>query len=59
MPTVYEFNGIKVIRISDVPGFEKWLSGQTLPLIEESETPYDWAYVEDYDRFAKGFSVVD
>jgi len=54
------FNGMAVVRISDKgPGFGKWLYGQTIPYIEGNETPSDWAYYWDFERYVKGLPIID
>ena len=59
-----EWFGLEIVRISSLPkekqeAFKEWLRGQTLPLVPESDEPYGWAYLWDYERFAKGLKVVD
>jgi hypothetical protein len=56
---ILDWHGMQVVRISAVPGFAKWLYGQTIPLVEEEENPYDWAYMWDYDRFISDRSIID
>lgn len=41
----------KIVRISDVRGLNGWLVGQTMPYVEWDETPMDWAYYSDFERF--------
>ncbi len=46
------WNGIRLVCISDVgQKFSEWLYGQTIPLVEDAENPYDWAYYSDYLHF--------
>lgn len=49
----------KVVRIHDVYGFAKWLNGQTMPVIDEDDDPFGWAYYEDYLRYIQGKPVID
>ena len=49
----------KIVKISDVKGFDEWLTGQTIPYLENEENPEDWAYYSDYQRFIKGLKVID
>lgn len=73
-PETIEWHGMKLVRISDVNSavydtdlsdfpphdrFSQWLEGQTLPLVEGNEHPYDWAYYHDYERFIRNKPVVD
>jgi hypothetical protein len=52
--------GWKVVRISSVGDkFREWLYGQTLPLLEGDDNPFDWAYYADYERFIKGLPIID
>lgn len=48
------WHDMRLVRISTVPGFGSWLYGQTMPLVEDDVSPYDWAYYSDYDRYVKG-----
>lgn len=48
-----------VVRIADVPGFAKWLHGQTMPVIEGDPEPFGWAYYHDYQRFIQGLPIYD
>lgn len=41
----------KVVRISDIVGFGKWLGGQTVPVLEGEDNPFGWAYYNDYLRY--------
>jgi hypothetical protein len=51
---------IKIVKVSRVgEEFSKWLYGQTMPLIEDDEYPYDWAYYSDYLRFKNGLKIID
>lgn len=55
-------HGIKVVKISSTPDPEKlieWLSGQTIPLVEDDDTPFDWCYSWDYERFVRKLPVID
>ena len=57
---IIKWRGYTLVRISSVgKEFDKWLKGQTYPIVEDSETPHDWAYYEDYDNFIKGKPVLD
>lgn len=56
---VRNWNGMALVRISDVTDFDQWLYGQTLPYVEDDPNPTGWAYYEDYYRFKKGLGVVD
>jgi len=58
-PEIRNWEGMKIIRVSDIGGFGKWLHGQTLPLVEDDETPTDWAYYWDYERYINGLPVID
>lgn len=49
----------KIVKISEVEGFSKWLSGQTLPLVEKDKDPFGWAYYGDYLRFIEKRPVID
>jgi hypothetical protein len=49
----------KIVRISDVEGFEDWLSGQTMPFLENDKDPMGWAYYGDYRRFIIGLKIID
>lgn len=54
------WHDMELVRISDVgKEFLSWLKGQTMPLVEDSDTPYDWAYYGDYYRFINNLPVVD
>jgi len=57
--TIKEWNGMKVVKVSEVPGFDKWLSGQTRPVVEGDPDPYDWAYFWDFERYITGLPVTD
>ena len=50
---------MKVVKVSEVPGFDKWLSGQTRPVVEGDPDPYDWAYFWDFERYITGLPVTD
>jgi hypothetical protein len=59
-PEVMTWNGMKLVRISDVgERFSKWLNGQTIPLVEDNKNPTDWAYYQDYVRFVNNLRVID
>jgi hypothetical protein len=64
-PTTMMWNGMKLVKISECgEEFKKWMYGQTIPFVEdwldcETESPTDWAYSWDYDRFIKGLKVID
>ena len=49
----------KLVRVSAFAGFREWLSGQTVPLVENDDDPYDWAYYHDYLRFQARLPVID
>ncbi|MCL5012331.1 MAG: hypothetical protein M1320_02825 [Patescibacteria group bacterium] len=50
----------KIVKISSVGNeFDKWLRGQTIPVVYEDENPYDWAYHGDYIRFINNLPVID
>jgi len=54
-----EWNGMRLVKMSDVPGLRKWMYGQTQPLVVEDPSPYDWVYYDDYRRFINGLPVID
>ena len=58
-PTIKGYLGGKIVKISEVKGFAKWLSGQTIPVVAGTDNPFDWAYYEDYERFIKKLPVID
>lgn len=59
-PTIMKWHGIWIVKISDVgKDFAEWVYYQTKPIVEESDTPSDWAYYSDYSRFANRFPVID
>lgn len=61
-PTVMVWHGIWIVKISEVPNseeFAKWLAGQTLPLVEESDSPTGWAYEGDYSRWINNLPIID
>jgi hypothetical protein len=48
VPTKTAWNGISVVKVSDVgDDFKQWIYGQTQPIVDE-ENPEDWAYRHDY-----------
>lgn len=54
------WNGMPLIKISDVPGFADWLSGQTLPYVNDDDLdPCDWAFEDDYIRFVNKKPIID
>lgn len=53
------WKGIKLVRISSVPGFGEWLYGQTIPLVEDDPNPTDWAYYWDYQNFKRKGRITD
>ena len=56
------WNGMALVKISTVHNpeeFKKWLYGQTLPVIDDDETPYDWCYADDYRRYVKRLPIID
>jgi len=58
-PTIKIWQGMKLVKISDVPGFDDWLYGQTLPVVEDDPEPLNWAYYDDYRRCTNGLPVID
>lgn len=53
-------DGIKVVRISDAGDkFREWLSGQTVPFLENDPDPMDWAYYHDYLCFIQELPIID
>lgn len=56
---IREWHGMTLVRVSDKPGFAKWLYGQTQPLVTEDEHPYDWAYYDDWARFIENKPIID
>ena len=58
-PILRDWDGHKVVKISSVPGFQKWLWGQTCPLVSDDPEPDDWAYEWDYQRFIEGRPIID
>lgn len=48
-----------IVKIADVPGFRKWLYGQTLPMVKGNKYPFGWAYYDDYVRFIEKLPVID
>jgi hypothetical protein len=58
-PREIVWNDMRLVKISDVPGFGAWLYGQTLPLVEDDANPYDWAYYGDYVRFVEKLPIID
>lgn len=42
-----------LVKISSVEGFREWLRGMTGPLVMEDEDPYDWAYMEKYNKYVR------
>jgi hypothetical protein len=60
IPETIIWHDMKLVRISDVGDkFLKWLAHQTVPIVDDNETPFDWAYYWDYDRFIKNLPIVD
>ena len=59
--TVMDWHGIHIIKISEINNekFNKWMYGQTYPLVEEDENPTDWCYFSDYIRWLNGLPVID
>jgi hypothetical protein len=53
------WHGMTFVRISDVRGFGEWLEGQTMPLVEDNETPTDWAYLDDFIRYTRHLPIID
>jgi len=59
-PTIKTWYGIKIVKISSVGGnFSDWLSGQTMPFVEDDKNPTDWAYYSDYLRWVNGLPIID
>ena len=59
-PIIKIWHGMKIVNVSSVGGnFFEWLSGQTLPLVEDDENPTYWAYYSDYLRWANGLPIID
>ena len=59
-PMVIVWHKMWLIKISDVDSeFSSWLSGQTLPYVEESDEPSNWAFYSDYSRWKQGLPVID
>jgi hypothetical protein len=54
-----DWYGMKLVRISSTKGLAEWLYGQTIPLVEDNETPYDWCYYSDWERFVRQFPIID
>lgn len=55
-PKIYNTEDFSYIRISELPEserpvFQRWLSGQTQPLVHGLEPPFDAAYSWDYARW--------
>lgn len=55
---IKDFHGFKVIKVSNIEGFNEWLTGQTRPFVDD-ENPFDWAYYEDYLRFKDNLPIID
>ena len=49
----------KIVKVSEVKGFARWLSGQTRPIVESDNEPFNWAYYEDYLRFIERKPIID
>jgi len=58
-PETKMWKGMKLVRVSDVEGFGDWLTGQTMPMVEGDKTPFDWAFIGDYERFIAGLPIID
>ncbi len=59
-PQVRQYKGILIVQISkQAPEFAEWLNGQTMPVVEGASDPFDWAYYEDYIRWAQKRPVTD
>jgi len=60
-PTVMVWlDNIWIVRVSEIgEEFAKWLTGQTLPLVNEDEHPTDWAYYSDYSRWIQHLPIID
>jgi len=57
---VYDFPRIRDLPQEEQGDFDRWLDGQTRPLIdgiplEEQDFYYPW----DYDRWKKGLPIID
>jgi hypothetical protein len=49
-----------IIKISECPPeFQEWIKGQTCPLVEDDDSPFDWAYESDYERWLEGLPNID
>jgi len=53
------WNGMYIVKISDVPGFRDWLYGQTQPWIHDDEGPSGWAYYDDFYRYTMNLPIID
>lgn len=56
LPTFKDKHGMAYARFEDLPkdeviAFYKFLSGQTMPLVEEEKNPYGCFYPWDYDNW--------
>ena len=58
-PPTKRWKGMKLVKVSDVPGFDKWLYGQTMPVVEGDPEPFNWAYWVDYETFISGRKNTD
>jgi hypothetical protein len=59
-PEIIFWHNIMLVRISDAgKEFSDWLYGQTLPYVDDSSTPTDWAYYFDYLRFKNNLPIID
>lgn len=59
-PKVVVWHGMWLVKVSEVGvEFSKWLYGQTMPLVTESDTPTDFAYYPDYIRWKNHLPVID
>lgn len=53
------WKGMTLVCVSDVKGFGEWLSGQTMPLVDDDAEPTNWAYYHDYLRYVQGLPCID
>lgn len=63
IPGVFKaWEGMNIVKISSVKEPDKlmkWLTGQTLPLVEDDPDPTGWCYAWDYLNFLKDLPVID
>jgi hypothetical protein len=58
-PEIIIWKDMQLVRISNIKGFAEWLSGQTMPFVDDNSTPTDWAYYWDYLRFIRHLPIID